>query len=588
MENQTRELKINTRKADAKSRTAPVVLSTEYPVERGNFTEVLDHSPGAVDLSRSPLPVIEGHDASKLNIGVVDDLKIVGKKLRGVLRLGNSQRAKEIWDDILAGVVRSVSIGYQVINWIEEGNDVVRVTKFMPYELSLVAAPADPDAGLFRSMTMENENEQPTRSQRRQENNSVVVERERVRDLLATGEQYNANDLAREFVGNGGSLSDLNKAILSRMGKAKPIEAVAPQDMEIGLTQSEARKYSIIRAVNAQIDKDWSNAGFERECSMAVAQKHKRAAQGFFVPVEVMKRDLNIGTATAGGNLVPTDYLGGSFIDMLRAKSQVMRLGATMLDGLSGNVAIPRKTSGSTAYWVAEGVAPTESQPAFDQVTLTPNTVGGFTDYTRKMLLQASPDIEMLVRGDLASTIALEVDRVAIEGSGSGSEPTGILNTTGVGVVAIGTNGGALTWDHIVDLEGEVAVDNADEGALAYLTNSTVRKSLKKTTKVSADAGAGFIWEPGNEAGFGRLNGYQAAVSNNVPADLTQGTGTNLSAVIFGNFADLLIGQWSVLDIMVDPYTFSSTGTVRIVALQDVDLAVRHAQSFAAITDAIA
>ena len=436
-------------------------------------------------------------------------------------------------------------------------------------------------------MENETENQRKSRSERRRENTGAAVELERVRELLATGEHYGATDLARDMINNGGTVSDLNKAILARMGKPQPIEAEAP-DMHIGLSQREASQYSLVRAINAYIDKDWSQAGFERECSMAVAQKLKRSPQGFFMPVEAMKRDLNIGTATAGGNLVPTDYLAGSFIDILRNKTQVIQLGATTLSDLSGNVAIPRKTSASTAYWVAEGSAPTESQPAFDQVTLAPETVGGFTDYTRKMLLQGSPDIEALVRGDLAATIAVELDRVAIEGSGSGNEPTGILNVTGIGTVAIGTNGGALTWDHIVDLEGEVALDNADEGALGYLTNSTVRKALKKTTKVSGDAGAGFIWEPGNEAGFGRLNGYRAAVSNNVPADLTKGTGTNLSAVIFGNFADLLIGEWSVLDIMVDPYTFSSTGTVRIVALQDVDLAVRHPQSFAAITDAVA
>jgi len=229
----------------------------------------------------------------------------------------------------------------------------------------------------------------------------------------------------------------------------------------------------------------------------------------------------------------------------------------------------------------------TESQPAFDQVSLTPNTVGGFTDYTRKMLLQSTPDIEFLVRSDLATTVATEIDRVAINGSGTGAEPTGILNTSGIGSVAGGTNGAAPTWANIVDLESAVANSNADVAALGYLTNSKVRGKLKQTEKASSTGQ--FVWGGDTaEPGLGLLNGYQAGVSNNVPSNLSKGTGTNLSAIIFGNFADLLIGQWGILDLLVDPYTFSSTGTVRVVALQDVDVSVRHAESFAAMLDAIA
>jgi HK97 family phage major capsid protein len=291
-------------------------------------------------------------------------------------------------------------------------------------------------------------------------------------------------------------------------------------------------------------------------------------------------RDLNVTTSTAGGHTVSTDLLSGSFIDMLRNKMSVVGLGATMMNDLVGNIAIPRQTGGATSYWVAESGAVTESQPAFDQVTLSPSTVGAFSDVSRRLLLQSSMDVEAFIRNELATTLALEIDRAAIEGSGSSNQPTGILNVSGIGAVAGGTNGAAPDWADIVDLESAVSVDNADMGALGYLTNASVRGKLLQTEKASSTGQ--YIWGEGNT-----LRGYNAAVSNQVPSDLTKGSGTGLSAILFGNWNDLIIGTWGGIDINIDTSTGSASGTVRVVALQDVDVAVRHAESFASMQDAI-
>jgi HK97 family phage major capsid protein len=198
--------------------------------------------------------------------------------------------------------------------------------------------------------------------------------------------------------------------------------------------------------------------------------------------------------------------------------------------------------------------------------------------------LQSSLDIENLVRGDLATVLALAIDLAAINGSGLSNQPKGIMNTTGIGSVAIDTDGGPPLWAHVVDLESQIANKNADVNTLAYLTNSKVRGKLKQTEKASGTAQ--FVWENGNEVGFGMVNGYRSGVSNQVPSDLTKGSGTNLSAILFGNWSDLLIGEWGALDILVNPYANDKTGAVRIRVLQDVDIAVRHPESFAALVDA--
>lgn len=409
------------------------------------------------------------------------------------------------------------------------------------------------------------------------------AEEKRREEIIAIGEQfarYGIDKLASEALRNGTSVEAFRAQVLEKLASAPKPSA------EIGLTEKQTREFSFLRAINALVNptdrKAQELAAFERECSDAVASKLGRAANGFFVPLEVQRRDLTVGTPAAGGYTVSTDLLSQSFIERLVNRMAVMSMGAQLLTGLVGNIAIPRQTGGATAYWVSEGSSPTESQQTFDQVTLSPKTVGAFTDISRKLLLQSSIDVEAFVRSDLATVLALAIDLAAINGSGSGSEPRGILNTTGIGDVAGGTNGAAPTWAHMVSLETLVAVANADVGRMGYLTNAKVRGKLKQTF-TNATYGERPVWD--GDA----VNGYRAVVSNQVPSNLTKGTSIGVcSAIIFGNWADLIIGQWGALDIMTDPYTGSTSGTVRVVALQDVDIAVRHPVSFAAMKDALA
>lgn len=580
---------------DEEKRTAELAFSSEEPVERYFGDEVLVHTAEAIRLGRlaDGGPVLVDHDPSD-HVGVVESVTISDdRRGRALVRFGKSVRADEIFNDVVDGIRKSVSVGYRIhavdVKKRQGLPDLVRVTDWEPFEISLVSIPADASVGVGRNQTL-NEVVKMTDEVKTPaaqvvdtqviENGAREAERNRINKLMAIGDEYNAGDLARKIIAEGGSDTDLNKAILARMGKPKPVVASSP---EIGLSEKEIRNFSFVRAINALANptdrRAREAASFEFECSEAAAQRSRRESRGILIPVDVLKRDLTVGTATAGGHTVSTDLLTGNFIDLLRNRSVMMQM-ATLLTDLNGNIAIPRMTGGATAYWVGEGSAPTESQQAFDQVTLSPNTVGAYTEMSRKLLLQSSMDIEALVRRDLATVLGLEIDRVAIEGSGSGAEPTGILNVSGIGAVAGGTNGLAPAWSHIVNLETEVTTDNADVGTLRYLTNAKVCGKLKQTEKASGTAQ--FVWDNGT------LNGYQAIVSNQVPSDLTKGTSSGVcSAIIFGNFADLLIGMWGGLDLQVNPYSLDTTGGVRITAFQDMDLAVRHPESFAAMKDAL-
>ena len=600
---------------DDEARTVELAFSSEQPYERWWGVEILDHSPQSIRLGRlsSGGPLLMDHDARD-HVGVIESVRIDADRVgRAVVRFGRSQRAEEVFQDVKDGIRRNVSVGYMIhratLVETREDQEIYRVTDWEPHEVSLVSVPADTSVGVGRAMedprTVEQDEQAETPKPQAIKELRVMTtetqapdlagieqraregEHKRAADIIAIGEKYGLQSLASDAVRSGMPVGEFQaKAIEALSSRAKPTA-------DIGLTEREARRFSMVRAISAlaatgaESRKAREAAAFEIECSQAVADKIGREARGVFVPNEVQQRDLVVGTTTAGGHLVSTDLLASSFIDLLRNRMSVMRAGAQMLTGLQGNIAIPRMTGAATAYWVTEGNAPTESQQAFDQVTMSPKTVGAFTDLSRKLLLQSSVDVEGLVRRDLATVLGLEIDRVALNGSGTAPQPRGVLQTSGIGAVVGGTNGLAPTWAHIVELWSDVAAANADFGTTGFVTNSKVIGKLMTTEKATGTAQ--FVC-PGfpDASGVTSIAGARAVVSNQVPSNLTKGTSSGVcSAIAFGNWADLIVGMWGVLDLMVDPYSNSTSGTVRVVALQDVDVAVRHAESFSAMLDAL-
>ncbi|MGH8519871.1 MAG: phage major capsid protein, partial [Gammaproteobacteria bacterium] len=599
-----RDVSLTREAIDEEARTIELSFSSETPLARWFGTEILDHSPSSVRLGRlkSGGPLLVDHD-TRDQVGVIESVSIDSdRKGRALVRFGRAARAEEIWQDVKDSIRKSVSVGYRIhelkLESEKDGEETYRAVDWEPLEVSLVSIPADVSVGVGRAgengeyeirvvddspLTEEQPMEPNTNTTsaapaapaidvREIEQKARKSEMERVREILAIGDRFNARELASEAVNAGTTLDAFRAQVLEKVGTQKPL---TPPSADIGMSAKETGQFSIVRAVNALVTGNWKGADLERQVSQAVADKLGRDARGFFVPNEVLKRDLTVGTATAGGHTVATNLLAASFIDLLRNKMVVIRAGAQLLSGLVGNIAIPRQTGGASAFWVAESAAPTESQQAFDQVTMVPRTVGAFSDISRKLLLQSSMDIEAFVRNDLATILALEIDRVCLHGSGTAPEPRGVFNQTGIGDVAGGTNGLIPTWGNIVELETDVSVANADIGTLSYITNAKVRGKMKTVEKASSTAM--FIWGESAQP----LNGYPAHVSNQVRSDLTKGTASGIcSAIFFGNWADLIIGQWGALDVMVDPYTGSTSGTVRVVVLQDVDVAVRHPESW--------
>ncbi len=591
-----------------KDNTVSATLSTETPVVRPFGVEILDHGPRSVDLERtkSGLPLLFNHQLDSI-IGRVENVRIEDRRLRGTLRPGSSALAVEKWKDIEDGILQDVSISYELgSESVKEGTgkdgDIIRFFGWKPLEASVVTVPADPRAGIGRSFHQINNKEKNVMDREILEKIDSArreggeKEANRVKEIVSIATRHADMDAAMRYINSGASLDEYRAHVLKKISNTNPLRFESGGDY-LGMSGRELRDYSIVRALRALINNDWSQAGLEREASLAVAQNRKKDTQGFFIPCDLFYsrsysrviNAINKTTVGEGGYMIGVDHRPELFVDLLSSNMMVARLGATVLPGLVGDVDIPKLLTGSGTYWVAEDTAVTQNDPTFGQVTLAPKTVGALTCFTRKMLLQSSPAIEELVRIDLARSIGLAIDAAAINGNVGAGEPRGILSVVGIGSVACGApDGGYVSIEKMVDLETEVSQDNALNGSLGYLTNSKIAGYCKQTPRFAGDL---TIWEPDpkNEPGFGVLNGYRAGISNQVPSTLTKGgSGAVLSAVIFGDWSSLLIGNWGVLEILVNPYESVgfTKGNVFVRALQDVDIAVRHAQSFAAIVDA--
>lgn len=351
------------------------------------------------------------------------------------------------------------------------------------------------------------------------------------------------------------------------------------EDIFGDLPEKDQKRYSLMHAIQLRAEGKPLD-GVEAECHQELIKRTGKKPQGIYVPWGVLAT--RAFDTTAGVGAKQTTVVYGSFIELLRARTLTATLGAQILSGLVGELSIPKQTAGATAQWIAEAGSATASAAVIGQVPLAPKTVSAYTDITRKMMLQTSLDVEAFVRDDLVKTLAIALDAAAFNGTGASNQPLGLLQNSDIGTISLGTDGAALAFANLVAMETAVAAANADLGSLAYATNAKVRGKLK-TTLENATSGAGYIWKTDNT-----VNGYRAFASNIIPGNLTKGTGTNLSAGIFGNFADLIIGIWGGgLDLMIDPYTLSSSGGVRIVALQDADIQVRHAESFSKTVDIV-
>ncbi len=632
---------LESRNLNEEDRTIEFPFSSETPVDRGYLgKEILDHREGSIDFSRlnAAAPLLFNHNPDVV-LGVVERGYLDKKTKRGMakVRFAKNRAGEEAFDLVKEGVYRNVSFGYSVNETEEMGDGAYRVTSFTPAEVSLVSVPADFSVGVSRAKddqsvdkTVTNTQQQPTISDderalappeaasvastptstsKMSENldldmvrskaadEAAKAERSRIANITALCRKHGFDDLGTQLVENGSSIDDARAAVLDTMGK-KPVETVSP----VELNKKERTDYSISAGIRAALTGDWTSrdAGFVRELSQEVERSgvKRTTDKGFLIPYAALQKRATYVTsgATTGGNLVETELKAEDFIESLKNNTLMIGMGVRTLPGLVGDVAIPRRSGNSTGYWLSsETTAITQSESTFDQISLTPKNFGVLSKYSRQTLLQATPGIEELIRTDLTSTVNLGVDLAILNGSGSSGQPTGIMQTSGIGSVAGGTNGAAITLENLIKLEEEVLVDNAGGDSMGYVTNAKVLSALKQLRAGGSATGDGaFLWNTdlsarGRGSTPGVINGYQIGISNQVPSNLTKGsTSGSCSAVVFGDFSQAIVGFWgSGMELAVsdsDGSDFTKALT-SVRAITTLDVAVRQASGFSAILD---
>lgn len=603
-------------KIDAERRTAELSFSSDVELERWpGFIEKLSHERDAVDLSRleSGASCLFNHDWDQ-PIGVVESVVIESGKGRAVIRFGESDAAEERWKDVRSGVLRNVSVGYRIIDLKEEkrdGKTIATVTRWQPYEVSIVTVPADISVGVGRDATPTT-HLSPTSTMNRAQIIAALKERgiayndtdtdeqlqskldsgkrasvtapaggadDRVRKIIEMGKQYGERDLASDYAAEGKSVEQFREALLEKVAKRNAAAKTA--NSEIGLSDKEVRAFSVVKLLRA-LDTQGGNqkraiedAAFELEACAAATERTMghRSVKGTIIPLDVLRAPLDTGrrdivsiktgsgyTGT-GGNLVSTQLLSSSFVELLTNRSVLMNL-ATKLGGLVGNVDIPKQLTGAHGYWIGEDTAATQSDVTFGQFGLRSKTCSTNVIITRKLLMQSSIDVEAFVRLELAKRLALTIDLAGFYADGTGNAPTGIKATSGVNAVDFAA---ALpTWAELVQMETECEADNISAEASRYIFNARMRGHFKTTKKFPAGNDSATIWEAG-----GTVNGYPSEVTNQIE------TGD----VFYGDFSELLVGMWGGLEINLDPYTDIKKGALGVVAMQDVDFALRRPEA---------
>jgi HK97 family phage major capsid protein len=596
------------------NRTVEMAFSSEAPYLRWYGFEILSHAPGAVDMSRAKngLPFCNNHNTNDQRGRILDfRCNDEDKKTRGMVKFSRTQAGEDFWMDFQDGIRKETSIGYYVNDLQEIKQDEMSeelknmclenkcgayiAKNWTPLEGSSAPVPADITVGAGRSAQLEPTNsaaqqgaeQQPTTKKPKEVHMEPVktapsaeelkqLETERVTEIEAIGKKY-----SNRIKGGDTVMQELIKAAIDLKVPSEHFRgdiytrvsddlAIETPDTFIDLSEKDKKRYSISRALASLIDPRNFKADFEHECSNFVAEKLGQKPQGIYVPYDIQlsmpnKRDLSVGTTTAGGFLVGTQNLGASFVEILRNESVLISNGAIVMPGLRDSITIPKQTGAATAYWLStETTDVTESQQVFAQISMSPKTVGAYTDFSRKLLLQSNPVVDTIVTQDLIAVLGLEIDRVGLHGSGASGQPTGIASTSGIG--SITDNGANFAWTHVVEFETDVLTANARFNNFVFITTPSIQGLMKQTERF---AGTGIcLMEDG------KANNYPVKATNQVTSGYC----------FFGPPQTLLLGEWGVLDINVDTAALALSGGVRIIGLKSIDWGVRYPAAWSVAT----
>lgn len=609
-------------------------FSSEQPVERWFGQEVLSHAPGAADLSRLNDGGLHlwNHNRDVV-LGRVMEATI-GPDRRGYVATRWSpntlERGSEEWkrrQDIESGTTTKSSFAYEIQEAVDMGDGAVLVTKWQPLETSTVSIPADNSVGhpgVGRSLRSLEEPAMPVQGQLAAlatiskttsplapaqimtaatapiddaVRSAQDAETERILAIQSMCKNHGMPEtLATDLVSSRRSVDQAREVVLEKIG----MQRKALQDgglhyenaANIGMDQKDLSRYNEMNILRHLADPTnrglMEKCAFEFECSREAEKVEGVAARGVKIPFDYLafrrqQRDQLAGNFALGGALVGTELQSASFIDTLRNESALLNAGITMITGLTTNVEIPTRASSSQHYWVGEVDTLAASDQTFGSISSTPKHLGVRVGVNRLSLLMANPGMDGLTRDDMNQQIALGLDASGFYGTGSGKQPLGLANVSGIGGTGIAMSGGATydyptslgggnhntgSWSNFVKMRAGAYAANVSVANATYWMNGITMAGCEETLRASA-AGSDYIL---NDAG--RIGRYPVRMTNQVQSN----------DVFFGDPRDLVLLMWGGVDVVVDNLTRVAEGVIMYNMIQSIDWVCRRPQSFSKIS----
>ena len=539
------------------------VISSEYPVLRGEYEEVLIHSPESIDDSRFPLPLLINHNPEN-QIGVVENIRLEDKKLVGEVRFTNDDLGKMYEEDVIDKVRNNLSIGYQVIkSAIRDG--IKEVSEFLIHEVSIVPVPADPNATFratefnnFFTRNMNMEEQKLSRSETKKLREEIV-------EIRALGSKHNLSDMADDFIANGNSLDQFRSALLEKITNSEPLDT---PDVASYVRNIKEPEYSVVRAIEGI--EDVSKRGYEWEISKDLERSMPKTN-----PNSVILDLRTMTSGTAGANTIQTT-VDSSIQDFIQAKSVMANVNAQRFNGLVGDLQIPIGSSASGATVIAtDGTTQSaETTPTLTSKTLSPTRIADVIPLSYGLLQQSSPDVESYIRRLIGNTFANTFDDQIIGGSGTGGNVEGILNTTGINTVS---NGGTeVDFANWVSAISELGADNIDLSNLRIICNPANIDNLVTAVKYSSTASPILDMKAEDGGKIGEVLGYPVFATTKISAD----------NYLIGDFSQLAIAQWGGLEIAKNDFYDDRRFISSLNAIMSFDAKVLQATAMCHITKA--
>ena len=582
---------------DEETRTVKLSFSSEFPYARSYGYEILSHRADDVSLAilnGGAAPLLLDHDYTR-QIGVIIGAGLNGERGEASIKFSRSALGEEIYQDVLDGVRSNISVGYLTGRKEPAGTINGRSAyrfKWQPYEISVVSLPVDPTVGIGRAedpieskpeeRNMPDQAKEPENQDATRANTAAAIT-----EVDALCKRYSLEDKFTEFVISERSMDDLKKEVIGLWSERNKTQTVIPVPAPAVHTRQQDA-FSLSKAMRAATLGEWDKAGLEREECQQRASDTNLAwdKHTFALDANQQVRTVNTvtGGATQGAELVGTTYMPERLIDALWNKTFLSALGTDSMTGLIGNASFPVISSNAVSVFQGE----TAALPAAQGLTtglksISPKQMTSKFMYSRQMMIQGLPNIEAKILDQLYQSISQKLDQVALTNTGTTLSTLGLMSDI-TQIVAAGTNGAAPSLALFYQMRKALVNALTFDGNLGWAISGSLNETLHTTLKDATNTNSGYILAEEQST----LASLPLVWSQNIPNNLTKGTGTNLSAAILGDWSQLLIAQWGNIVVQIDPYTAADNSQIVIRSYSFWDMLIKRLNAFVICKDLIA